>query len=53
MNEKYLIVGKYSNKPYEIIDSSPSHPSAIKLMKEYQLAFGNEWILDVRYNSNN
>ena len=52
MDNKYLIIGRYKNASYEVIDSANTHPEAITLMKEYKLAFGNEWTMDVRYNSN-
>ena len=51
MDHKYLVVGRYKNNPYEVIDGADSHPDAMYLMKEYKLAYGNEWTLDVRYNT--
>ena len=40
----YNIIGK-SKYGTEVIDTAKSRLEAIKLVNDYQLAFGNEWII--------
>ena len=40
----YNIIGK-SKYGTEVIDTAASRLEAIKLVNEYKLAFGNEWII--------
>ena len=46
---RYKIIGIYRNTP-EVIDTANSLVEAKRLVYEYQMAFGNEWIIG--YNKN-
>ena len=46
---RYKIIGIYRNTP-EVIDTADSLVEAKRLVCEYQMAFGNKWIIG--YNKN-
>ena len=41
---RYKIIGIYRNTP-EVIDTADSLVEAKRLVCEYQMAFGNKWII--------
>ena len=41
----YKIISKYKDGQFEMIDSATSKTEANRLVNEYQMAFGNEWII--------
>ena len=41
----YNIVGLYGYNDIEVIDTADSRLEAIRLVNEYRMAFGNEWII--------
>ena len=41
----YNIIGLYKYNDVEVIDTANSRLEAIRLVHEYRLAFGNEWII--------
>jgi hypothetical protein len=41
----YNIIGLYKFNEVEIIDTANSRLEAIRLVNEYRIAFGNEWII--------
>ena len=41
---RYKIIGIYRNTP-EVIDTANSLVETKRLVYEYQMAFGNEWII--------
>ena len=43
----YKIIGFYRNNDAEILDTANNKSEAIRLAEEYELAFGNEWIINI------
>ena len=43
----FKIIGRYRSDKFEVIDSADNEAEAYRLLGEYQIAFGNEWILRV------
>ena len=41
----YNILGLYRYNDVEVIDTADSRLEAIRLVNEYKMAFGNEWII--------
>tara|TARA_R100000808_G_scaffold8245_1_gene23378 strand:- start:254 stop:397 length:144 start_codon:yes stop_codon:yes gene_type:complete len=41
----YNIIGLYRYNDAEILDTADNRLEAIRLVNEYRLAFGNEWII--------
>jgi len=41
----YNIIGLYKFNDVEVIDTADSRLEAIRLVNEYKMAFGNEWII--------
>jgi len=41
----YNIIGLYKFNDVEVIDKADSRLEAIRLVNEYKMAFGNEWII--------
>ena len=41
----YNIIGLYRYNDVEVIDTADSRLEAIRLVNEYRMAFGNEWII--------
>ena len=41
----YNIIGLYRYNNAEVIDTADSQLEAIRLVNEYRMAFGNEWII--------
>ena len=41
----YNIIGLYGYNDAEVIDTADSRLEAIRLVNEYRMAFGNEWII--------
>jgi len=41
----YNIIGLYKYNDVEVIDTADSRSEAIRLVNEYRMAFGNEWII--------
>ena len=41
----YNIIGLYKFNEVEVIDTADSRIKAIRLVNEYRMAFGNEWII--------
>jgi len=41
----YNIIGLYGYNNAEVIDTADSRLEAIRLVNEYRMAFGNEWII--------
>ena len=41
----YNIIGLYRYNDVEVIDTANSRLEAIRLVNEYRMAFGNEWII--------
>ena len=41
----YNIIGLYGYNNAEVIDTADSRLEAIRLVNEYRIAFGNEWII--------
>ena len=41
----YNIIGLYRYNDVEVIDTADSRIEAIRLVNEYRMAFGNEWII--------
>ena len=46
----YNIIGLYGYNNAEVIDTADSRLEAIKLVNEYRIAFGNEWIIKFKRN---
>ena len=46
---RYKIIGNYKNTS-EVIDTAPNLAEAKRLIYEYQMAFGNEWIITYKKN---
>ena len=47
----YNIIGLYEYNDAEVIDTADSRLEAIRLVNEYRLAFGNEWIIKFKRNN--
>jgi len=45
--QEWAIIGKYKGKSEEV-DSTDSKQDAEYLRKEYQMAFGNDWIITIK-----
>ena len=45
----YNIIGK-SEYGTEVVDTADSRLEAIRLVNEYRMAFGNEWIIKFKRN---
>jgi len=45
----YNIIGK-SEYGTEVVDTADSRLEAIRLVNEYRIAFGNEWIIKFKRN---
>ena len=45
----YSIIGTYRGITEEI-DSAPTMQDAIILMREYKMAFGSEWTINIKRN---
>jgi len=41
----YNIIGLYRYNDVEVIDTANSRIEAVRLVNEYRMAFGNEWII--------
>ena len=41
----YNIIGLYRYNDVEVIDTADSRIEAIRLVNEYRIAFGNEWVI--------
>ena len=41
----YNIIGLYRYNDVEVIDTADSRIEAVRLVNEYRMAFGNEWII--------
>ena len=41
----YNIIGLYKFNDVEVIDTADSRLEAIRLVNEYKMAFGNEWVI--------
>jgi len=41
----YNIIGLYKYNNVEVIDTADSRIEAVRLVNEYRMAFGNEWII--------
>ena len=41
----YNIIGLYGYNDAEILDTADSRLEAIRLVNEYRMAFGNEWVI--------
>ncbi len=44
----YKIIGWYKSKSAEILDTADNKLEASKLAEEYRLAFGNDWIIEIK-----
>ena len=44
----YNIIGLYRYNEAEVIDTADSRLEAIRLVNEYRMAFGNEWIIKIK-----
>ena len=44
----YNIIGLYGYNDAEVIDTADNRIEAIKLVQEYRLAFGDEWIIKIK-----
>ena len=44
---EYVIIGKEKNDEYEEIDVFDNKEEAEAIKNEYQLAFGNNWTLEI------
>jgi len=44
----YNIIGLYRYNDAEVIDTADNRIEAIKLVQEYRLAFGDEWIIKIK-----
>ena len=50
----FKIIGKYNNinpiyntNKFEVIDSADNEAEAYRLLGEYQISFGNKWVLEI------
>jgi len=43
----YVILGKYNGAAWEPIDEFETFQEAKTMLKEYQLAFGPDWLLKI------
>ena len=46
----FNIVGSYNGKPFEIIDTASDQEEAIEMKRQYEIAYGNEWVIQY-YNN--
>ena len=46
-NNMFKIIGKYNTDTFEVIDSADNEAEAYRLLGEYQISFGNKWVLEV------
>lgn len=44
----YIIRGKYERCPWEQIDEFDTKEEAESMLKEYRLAFGSGWLLEIK-----
>ena len=47
MGDKWEIIGKYKGKS-EVIDSANGKHEAEYLRREYQIAFGRDWVVTIK-----
>jgi hypothetical protein len=47
-NNMFYIIGISEYKGQEVIDTATSRIAAIRLAHEYQMAFGNKWVIKFR-----
>lgn len=44
----YKIRGKYPGQPWEDIDVFDTREEAVKMLREYRMAYGSEWQLTIK-----
>jgi len=47
-SDPYKIKGAYKGRNFETIDTAPSAKIAQELAREYQLAYGKDWVVIVK-----
>lgn len=44
----FQIIGKYAGCPAEVIDEAETREDAEYMLKEYKIAFGSDWRLEIK-----
>jgi hypothetical protein len=44
----YQIIGKYHSYPPEVIDQAETLDDARMLRREYQIAYGCDWVIEIK-----
>jgi hypothetical protein len=47
-NKTFKIMGKYAGRAWEIIDTCTGEREACRMLREYAMAFGRGWQLEIR-----